>query len=101
MGNNSSSDDISKLLSQGAMIVDVRSPGEFTAGHATGAVNYPLGNVLSSKMDALKESNKPIVFCCASGNRSGQATRQATGVLPQEVVNGGPWNNVQKVLSSM
>ncbi|CAJ1970343.1 unnamed protein product [Cylindrotheca closterium] len=100
MGNSASGEELSAALKQGAMIVDVRSPGEFAGGHATGAVNYPLGG-LASKMDTLKQTGKPVVFCCASGGRSGSATDMAKGVLPQEVINGGPWQNVQKVVSSM
>ena len=99
MGNSASSEKIVEVLRKGAMIVDVRTPGEFAAGHVKGAVNYPLDS-LSTKLSALKQADKPIVFCCASGNRSGQATNMAQGALSQEVVNGGPWTNVQKILAS-
>ena len=100
MGNSASSEKIVEAIRKGAMIVDVRTPGEFAAGHVKGAVNYPLDS-LSSKLSALKQSNKPVVFCCASGNRSGQATSMAQGALEQEVVNGGPWTNVQNIMSEM
>lgn len=100
MGNSESSEKVIEVLRKGAMIVDVRTPGEFAAGHVEGSVNYPLDS-LSSKLSALKQADKPIVFCCASGNRSGQATNLAQGALDQEVVNGGPWTTVQKNLSSV
>lgn len=55
----------------GALLVDVRTPGEFNSGHIEGAVNYPL-----SQLDTYFEGvdkNQSIVLYCRSGNRSGQA----------------------------
>jgi len=68
-------------------IVDVRTPEEFRGGHVAGAVNIPLSEVLSH-VEALKALTKPVVLCCASGNRSGQAHRflQQHGL---ECYNGG------------
>jgi rhodanese-related sulfurtransferase len=73
-------------------IVDVRTPEEFRGGHVAGAVNIPLSEVLSHVED-LKALTKPVVLCCASGNRSGQAHRflQQHGL---ECYNGGSWLNV-------
>jgi len=36
---------IPALLQEGAQMVDVRTPGEFAAGHAPGSVNIPLQNL--------------------------------------------------------
>jgi len=68
-------------------IVDVRTPEEFRGGHVAGAVNIPLSEVLSH-VEELKALTKPVVLCCASGNRSGQAHRflQQHGL---ECYNGG------------
>jgi len=73
-------------------IVDVRTPEEFRGGHVAGAVNIPLSEVLSH-VEELKDLTKPVVLCCASGNRSGQAHRflQQHGL---ECYNGGSWLNV-------
>ncbi|UFH57109.1 rhodanese-like domain-containing protein [Spirosoma sp. KNUC1025] len=60
---------ISDALSRGAVIVDVRSPGEFTAVHADGAINIPLDR-LGTEIDTLKRYQKPIILCCASGIRN-------------------------------
>jgi len=59
------------LISQ-AYIVDVRQPEEFEAGHFSGAVNMPLGEI-SSHVSELKQIKTPIIVYCRSGNRSGQA----------------------------
>ena len=53
-------------------IVDVRSEGEYLSGHFPGAKNIPL-NVITQKIDELKELKTPIVFYCMSGARSNSA----------------------------
>lgn len=85
--------DLADLKSRGAVILDVRSPQEFKSGHAKGAVNIPV-DALPSKLGGL-DKNKPVITCCASGMRSASAASilKANGFT--EVVNGGPWQNVQ------
>ena len=73
-------------------IVDVRSPGEFMGGNVAGSINIPLQDI-TQRMDELKSLNQPLILCCASGNRSGQAH----GYLAQqglECYNGGSWLDV-------
>lgn len=53
------------------MLVDVRDPGEYAAGHMTGAVNIPVDKL--EKQAPSLSADKPIVFVCASGARSGEA----------------------------
>lgn len=59
---------------EGALLVDVRSPGEFAGGHIPGALNVPLQE-LGSRAPELSKKGKPIVVYCASGMRSASATR--------------------------
>lgn len=77
-----------------ATIIDVRSEGEFAGGHVQGAVNIPLQTV-PDEVEAIKAMQRPIVLCCASGNRSGQALMflQAQGL--EDLYNGGGWAQVQ------
>lgn len=76
-------------------IVDVRTPGEFMGGSVSGAVNIPI-NEIPQRIDELKEMKTPIIFCCASGNRSGQVTNYVSrqGV---DCVNGGSWLEVNNL----
>ena len=53
------------------MVVDVRDVKEFAAGTMKGAVNLPI-NDLEKKVDTLPK-NKPVVFVCGTGARSGEA----------------------------
>jgi len=58
-------------------VIDVRSPGEFAAGHVPGAHNIPLdqlGRALPT-LRAVAEHGK-LAFICASGNRSTSACQQ-------------------------
>jgi len=65
--------NLEELIKSGkATIVDVRSPGEFMGGHVAGSVNIPLQDI-PKRLNEFKEM-KHIVLCCASGNRSGQAS---------------------------
>ena len=72
-------------------IVDVRTPGEFVGGHVAGSVNIPLNEVVS-RIDELMKM-QPMVLCCASGGRSGQAADYLTE-QGLDVVNGGGWKIV-------
>ena len=55
------------------IVIDVRQPDEYRGGHIAGAKLIPL-NALNSRMKELPQSRE-IVCVCASGNRSGSATR--------------------------
>ncbi len=73
-------------------IIDVRTVGEFMGGHVAGSINIPLQEI-PHKVDEIKGMNQPILLCCASGNRSGQATAylQSRGIACE---NGGSWLEV-------
>lgn len=70
-------------------IIDVRTPAEFMGGHVAGSINIPL-NEIPTKVDEIKAMEQPIILCCASGNRSGQATMflKQFGI---DCSNGGSW----------
>jgi rhodanese-related sulfurtransferase len=56
---------------QSIYLVDVRDPDEFAAGHFQTAVNIPVDQ-LESKINTLP-ADKPIVFVCSTGARSGES----------------------------
>ena len=66
-----------ELVQGGAMLIDVRSPGEFSSGHLPGAVNVPLQEV-GGRRGTLGAKNAPIVLYCASGTRSAMARSTLT-----------------------
>ena len=62
------------LVANGARLIDVRTPGEFSSHHIKGAVNMPL-NEITARIGELGQKDEPIVLYCRSGNRSGQAQK--------------------------
>jgi len=86
-----------KINLKEATIVDVREPSEFSAGNVEGSINIPLGQV-PNKVDEFKNMKKPLVLCCLSGNRSGQAVQFLTANGVDEIYNGGGWEEVSTQL---
>lgn len=89
--------DFSELIKQDAIILDVRSKGEFFGGHVKNAINIPVDQ-LSNNLSKLKDKNKCIVCCCASGMRSGTAKRILESQGYKAVFNAGSWNSLQNKL---
>lgn len=86
--------DMGQLIKDGAIIVDVRSTGEYASGHIKGSMNIPLDQ-LSGKINKLDKS-KPIITCCASGMRSASAKGMLKSKGFTEVHNGGSWMSLRK-----
>jgi phage shock protein E len=85
---------LDQVIAEGAVIIDVRSPGEFASGHAKEAVNIPLDQ-LESKLTKIKSYQKPLILCCASGMRSARAKSFLTGLGVPNLHDAGSWRNLQ------
>lgn len=68
-----------------AIILDVREPAEFGAGHLPNARNIPLGEL--DKRAAELPSGKPVLICCATGARSGKAASVLKAAGREQVFN--------------
>ncbi|MEZ4297084.1 MAG: rhodanese-like domain-containing protein [Polyangiaceae bacterium] len=77
-----------ELVQNGATLVDVRSPGEFSSGHIDGAINVPVGDI-ERHLDRIPK-DKPVILYCASGMRSSAAAATLKGKGYTEVFNLGP-----------
>ena len=96
LGFGNKSNSIQEFKEKGAVIIDVRSQGEFAGGHIKGAKNIPLNEIVN-KINDIKKLNKPVIACCESGMRSSQAT----SILKQngiDAINGGGWQSLQNKL---
>lgn len=87
--------DFKELIRKGAVILDVRSREEYAGGHIDGSINISLDS-LNRNLNRLKDKNKPVITCCASGMRSASAKSilKANGYL--HVYNGGGWSSLHK-----
>lgn len=86
--------DYAVLVKQGAIILDVRSKGEYASGHIKGSINISV-DTLNNNLGKLKDKNKPIITCCASGMRSASAKSILKSNGYTEVHNGGGWSSLQ------
>ena len=73
-------------------IVDVRTEGEFVSGNVNGSINIPLDQLVD-RVEELKQM-QPLIMCCLSGSRSGQAATYLQSLGCEEVYNGGGWQMV-------
>ncbi|MDO3628562.1 rhodanese-like domain-containing protein [Mucilaginibacter sp. BT774] len=86
--------DFGELIANGAVIVDVRSSGEYSFGHLNKSVNMPL-DTLKVKLGKLKKDT-PVITCCASGMRSSMAKKILLANGFKQVHNGGSWFNLKR-----
>lgn len=61
-------------LPDDALVVDVREPDEWAAGHAPGAVHIPMGDI-PARIDELPVTDDSLAVICRSGGRSGRAVQ--------------------------
>jgi rhodanese-related sulfurtransferase len=59
-----------------AVVLDVRETGEWSSGHIAGARHIALGQLGKRMSEIEKYKTRPIIVCCASGNRSSSACGQ-------------------------
>lgn len=90
--------DYSKLLKDGATIIDVRTKAEFNSGHIKGSKNVPL-NSLGQSLKKIGHKDKPVITCCASGMRSASAKNFLKSAGFNEVYNGGGWRSLESKLN--
>jgi len=61
------------MVSQGALLLDVREPGEYAEVHASNALLIPLGQLDTRMTEIAAYKDKPIAVICRSGRRSAKA----------------------------
>jgi rhodanese-related sulfurtransferase len=89
--------DYAQLVKEGAIILDVRSKGEYAGRHIKGSINIPVEQ-LGSNLHKLKSKSKPVITYCESGMRSSVAKNILKSNGYTEVYNGGSINRLQNKL---
>ena len=91
--------DYGDVVKQGAIILHVRSKGEQSGGHIKGSINVSV-DALSNNLAKLKDKNKTIITCCASGMRSASAKSILKSKGYTNVYNGGGWSSLKNKIGS-
>jgi len=81
-------------INQGALLVDVRTPAEFNAGHLPEASLIPVNEVEKRLGEFGDDKNRPIVVYCKSGARSGRAQSILLANGYTDVTNGGGYQQL-------
>lgn len=74
-----------------ALLVDVRTPGEYETAHIAGSLNLPLDQVDAHLQHIVSAAGGGMVIVCQSGNRAGQCQTRlaAAGATGTTVMTGG------------
>lgn len=90
--------DFQRFADEGGIILDVRTPAEFLAGHTEGALNIPLENLMNN-LHRLPNKHQAIITCCTSGVKSASAKVMLESLGYTRVCNGGSYKNLnEKIL---
>ncbi len=89
------SNKVKEKIEQGALVVDVRTTGEYQSGHYPGAVNIPVDEV-AKRLSEFGAKEKSVIVYCASGGRSGSAKSYLESMGFLDVSNAGGLSNMPK-----
>jgi rhodanese-related sulfurtransferase len=73
-----STQDLIRLMNQGALVLDIRKPDAFAQGHDGGAKQLPSDQILSAGENFKRFKEKPVVVYDESGSLAAVAVRQLT-----------------------
>jgi phage shock protein E len=87
-------------LKGGAIVIDVRSPGEFASGHLPSAINLPLPEIETALPRRVKDKNQVLLLHCQSGMRSGIARKKLKHIGYVNSFNLGSYGRAAKLVNS-
>jgi rhodanese-related sulfurtransferase len=85
-------------LKKGALVMDVRTAGEFVAGHLPSAVNLPVNEIEASWSRRIKDKNQVLLLHCQSGLRSGEAKRKLLALGCPNTFNMGSYARAARIV---
>jgi len=96
-GQISAKDAVEKLKN-GALVIDVRSAGEFSSGHLAKAINIPLDEIETALPKRVKDRNQVLLLHCASGMRSGMAKGKLKSMGYSNAFNLGSYGRAEEII---
>ena len=86
------------VLQSGSVLLDVRSPEEFAAGHLQGAVNIPHDRIAEEIAAAVPDKSVQVILYCRSGRRADTALKTMQAMGYENVSNYGGLEDAQERL---
>ena len=87
-------------LNKGALVIDVRSEGEFQQRHLPKAINIPLGRIGDEIARRAPDKEQAILLHCLSGTRSGMAKTMLKRMGYRNVFNLGSYGRAAGIVGS-
>ena len=81
-------------INSGALVIDVRTAGEFGSGHLDKAVHIPFDEIAERRSELGGDHTREIVLYCRSGRRSEIAVQTLRRLGYQNVYNGGGYTDL-------
>jgi phage shock protein E len=86
-------------MKNGALLIDVRTAGEYDSGHLPSAINIPLDEIEVSLPRHEKDKNQVILLHCQSGTRSGVAKRRLNRLGYANAFNLGSYARAEQIVN--
>lgn len=90
--------DAREHLKNGALVIDVRSAGEFVAGHLPVAVNLPVNEIESNWSRRIKDKDQVLLLHCQSGVRSSTAKKKLIALGCGNVFDMGSYARAERIV---
>jgi phage shock protein E len=94
-----STKEAQELLKAGALVIDVRSAGEYVSYHLESAVNMPLNEIEASIGRLVQAKNQVLLLHCQSGVRSGAAVKKLKAMGYTNVYNLGSYARAASIVN--
>lgn len=93
--------DVEAALRDHALVIDVRTTGEYAAGHLPGVTNVPINRLAKEIVALAPDHDRPIALHCASGGRSGSGCEMLKKMGYTRVYNLGSYGRAEKMLRAI
>ena len=91
--------DARAYLKSGALVIDVRTAGEFVAHHLPIAVNLPLSEIETNLARRVKDKNQVLLLHCQTGARSGAAKKKLIALGCPNAFNMGSYARAERIVN--
>jgi rhodanese-related sulfurtransferase len=91
--------DARAYLKSGALVIDVRTAGEFVARHLPIAVNLPVNEIETNWSRRVKDKNQVLLLHCQSGMRSAVAKKKLIALGCPNAFNMGSYARAERIVA--